>query len=266
MKTPGIVAGIAAIALAAPALAGDEVRLTHNVDDTRLQYGAIAGIDSEAEPATTRDNTWWRYFYRDQFKVGGNVHFTKVRFGVEQASSSAGWQPITVTLYAMEIDFFGAAKMTKISEVTEFIADQTMSLVTFPVDAMLDAHEHLAVSVAPADFGALGMEGSMFFIGTNRLGQTGPSLISCPSAGDAEPTPYASICEEAADLAVVMTVFGETACDSDCDGSGARDFFDFLCFMSAYAAGDPAADCDGNGSFDLFDVICFQDRFSGVCD
>jgi hypothetical protein len=266
MKTPGVLAGIVAAAFAAPALAGDEVRLTHNLNDTRLQYGTIAGIEADSQPPTTRDNTWWRYFYRHQFGLNGDLRVTKVRFGVEQASSSAGWQPITVKLYALEIDLFGETKMTLIEEVTEFIADQKMTLVTIPVDAMLDEHEHLAVSVAPADFGALGMEGSMFFIGANRLGQTAPSFISCPSAGDATPVPYGRIADDAANLAVVMTVFAETGCQSDCDGTGELDFFDYLCFMSAHAAGDPSADCDANGVLDLFDVICFQEEFARGCD
>lgn len=265
MKTPGIVAGIAAVALTMPALAGDEIRLTHNLSET-LQYGTVAGLDSEAEPTTTRDNSWWRFFYRNQFDMGGDVRFNSVRFGVEQAVSGAGWQPVTVTLYAVEIDIFGESKMTQIDKVTQYVEDQTMSFVTVPVDAVLEEHEHLAVSIAPADFGALGMVGSMFFIGTNRLGQSGPSLISCPSAGDNAPTAYSSLGEDCSNLAIVMTVFGESMCATDCDGSGELDFFDFLCFVTAHAAGDPSADCDGNGTLDLFDVICFQDQFTGSCD
>jgi len=266
MKTPGIVAGAAAFALAGPAVAGDPVQLSHNLVETRVQYGTVAGIES-TEPATTRDNTWWRFFHRVQFGLEDDVRLTSVRFGVEQASTGEGWQPITVTLFEVEVDLFGGGyRMTEIEQVTEFIPNQTMSLVTFSVDAMLRADRDLAVAVAPADFGSLGLEGDVFFIGTNRLGQTGPSLISCPSAGDPAPRAYGQIAEEAADLAIVMTVFGETACQADCDGSGALDFFDFVCFMSAFASSDPAADCDGNGELDMFDLMCFQELMAGSCD
>jgi hypothetical protein len=54
-------------------------------------------------------------------------------------------------------------------------------------------------------------------------------------------------------------------CYPDCDGSGELDFFDFLCFQDAFAAGEPYADCDGSGSLDFFDFLCFQDEFAAGC-
>jgi hypothetical protein len=266
MKTPSIVAGATAFALAGPALSGDPVQFSHSLAETQIQYGTIAGIES-TEPLTTRDNTWWRFFHRVQFGVDEDVRLTSVRFGVEQASCGGGWQPITVTLFEVDVDpSSGEFKMTQIGQVTEFIPNQTMSLVTFPVDAMLSADRDLVVAIAPSDFGALGLEGAVFFIGTNRYGQTGPSMISCPSAGDVAPVPYSLVAEEAASLAIVMTVFGETACEGDCDGSGALDFFDLMCFMGLFSSSDPVADCDRSGELDMFDVVCFQELMAGSCD
>ncbi|MFG0283914.1 MAG: GC-type dockerin domain-anchored protein [Phycisphaerales bacterium JB039] len=54
-------------------------------------------------------------------------------------------------------------------------------------------------------------------------------------------------------------------CYADCDGSGALDFFDFLCFQNQFGAGDPAADCDGSGTLDFFDFLCFQNAFATGC-
>lgn len=54
-------------------------------------------------------------------------------------------------------------------------------------------------------------------------------------------------------------------CYADCDGSGALDVFDFLCFQNAFGSGDPRADCDGDGSIDLFDFLCFQNSFDAGC-
>ena len=54
-------------------------------------------------------------------------------------------------------------------------------------------------------------------------------------------------------------------CYADCDGSGALDFFDFLCFQNAFAAGEPYADCDDSGSLDFFDFLCFQNEFAAGC-
>jgi hypothetical protein len=58
---------------------------------------------------------------------------------------------------------------------------------------------------------------------------------------------------------------GGGGCYADCDGSGALDFFDFLCFQNAFAAGEPYADCDGSGSLDFFDFLCFQNEFAAGC-
>jgi len=54
-------------------------------------------------------------------------------------------------------------------------------------------------------------------------------------------------------------------CYADCDGSGARDIFDFLCFQDAFVQMDPYANCDGNSVFDIFDFLCFQDAFVTGC-
>ncbi|MFG0283901.1 MAG: GC-type dockerin domain-anchored protein [Phycisphaerales bacterium JB039] len=54
-------------------------------------------------------------------------------------------------------------------------------------------------------------------------------------------------------------------CYADCDGSGALDFFDFLCFQNAFGAGAPEADCDGSGALDFFDFLCFQNEFAAGC-
>ncbi len=61
-------------------------------------------------------------------------------------------------------------------------------------------------------------------------------------------------------------------CRADCDhstGVGVLDVFDFLCFGSAFASGDPwACDCDQNtgpGVCDIFDFLCFQDAFAQGC-
>lgn len=55
------------------------------------------------------------------------------------------------------------------------------------------------------------------------------------------------------------------SCPADCDLNGTLDFFDFLCFQSAFARGESSADCDHNGRVDLFDFLCFQSAFAEGC-
>jgi len=57
----------------------------------------------------------------------------------------------------------------------------------------------------------------------------------------------------------------EDGCYADCDESGELDFFDFLCFQNAFAAGEKYADCDGSGYLDFFDFLCFQNEFAAGC-
>jgi hypothetical protein len=54
-------------------------------------------------------------------------------------------------------------------------------------------------------------------------------------------------------------------CYADCDGNGALDLFDFLCFVNDFNAGDAAADCDDQGGLDLFDFLCFVNAFNQGC-
>ena len=54
-------------------------------------------------------------------------------------------------------------------------------------------------------------------------------------------------------------------CYADCDRNGVLDTFDFVCFQSAFAAGEPYADCDNNDVFDTFDFVCFQNAFVAGC-
>ncbi len=64
----------------------------------------------------------------------------------------------------------------------------------------------------------------------------------------------------------------QPCCHPDCDtstGPGILDIFDFLCFGSKFAAGEPYA-CDfdmstGPGICDIFDFIAFQNAFAAGC-
>jgi hypothetical protein len=64
---------------------------------------------------------------------------------------------------------------------------------------------------------------------------------------------------------VRIDLWDSIACYADCDGSGSLDFFDFLCFQNAFAAGSSAADCDFSGQLDFFDFLCFQNAFAAGC-
>jgi len=58
---------------------------------------------------------------------------------------------------------------------------------------------------------------------------------------------------------------GSNECYADFTGDGTLDLFDFLGFVNAFNASDPAADCLADGVFDLFDFLCFVNAFNAGC-
>ncbi len=59
--------------------------------------------------------------------------------------------------------------------------------------------------------------------------------------------------------------FQGQSCYADCDASGALNVYDYICFQTRFALGDPYADCDGSGVRNANDYVCFQTRFALGC-
>ncbi len=54
-------------------------------------------------------------------------------------------------------------------------------------------------------------------------------------------------------------------CPADFNSDGGTDFFDYLDFVDAFSANDPAADFNQDGGIDFFDYLDFVDAFSAGC-
>ena len=54
-------------------------------------------------------------------------------------------------------------------------------------------------------------------------------------------------------------------CPPDCNGDGALNILDFVCFQGLFVNGDLAADCNGDGVLNILDFVCFQDLFVQGC-
>jgi hypothetical protein len=99
---------------------------------------------------------------------------------------------------------------------------------------------------------------------------TAMSPIDEDGDGPLRPVLYvAGALSQAGDLpALCLARWGcdeEQTCFADCDGSGALDVMDYLCFAEIFAAGSNAADCDASGGLDLFDFLCFVNAFHEGC-
>jgi len=70
-----------------------------------------------------------------------------------------------------------------------------------------------------------------------------------------------------ADYDASFTLLGEaTGCGpADCDGDGAVNTRDFLCYLALWAAGDPGAECNGDLRLDTLDFLCYLGLWGEGC-
>ena len=265
----------ACAALAAPSVA-QTVRLTHNeVTDSLTTTDFYVGCTLYLE--STSDQSWWRAFNLADFGITGSLTVTSVEFAVRlaQAPHLGGSQPVRVDLFqapagsrpALGLELRGSGETMVLDHW--YMESSPVYLPEAPVQGVIDAGASLVVSVTPPDHSsAFPYGGDYFYIGYNAFGETDPSYLMAPSCGIETPMTFAELGASPEQRSVVMIVhgvLGATGCYADCDESGALDFFDFLCFQNAFAAGEAYADCDESGSLDFFDFLCFQNEFAAGC-
>jgi hypothetical protein len=64
---------------------------------------------------------------------------------------------------------------------------------------------------------------------------------------------------------VVFEFEGAGKCIADCDGNGALNVLDFVCFQGEWQKQTPTGDCDGNGTYNILDFVCYQGAFQAGC-
>ncbi|MBK7404679.1 MAG: hypothetical protein IPJ41_08600 [Phycisphaerales bacterium] len=55
------------------------------------------------------------------------------------------------------------------------------------------------------------------------------------------------------------------SCPADCNGDGAVNTLDVLCFLNHWTASDAEADCNGDGVINTLDVLCFLNEWNAGC-
>ncbi|MFG0285802.1 MAG: hypothetical protein ACF8R7_15410 [Phycisphaerales bacterium JB039] len=276
MKMTNALIVCACAGMAAPAFA-QPFRMSHNeIED--LVEGIMVACASTGAPQTTSDNQWWRDFDLGFFGLG-DITVTQVEFGIQRfsAPSFAGETEVTINLYqapagstpALGLELKGTATAKYLDWSFTGTPDDIFTM-DFDGGVCIDAGASLIVEIAPQDFGGGGaLTGDVAFLGGNGFGETAPSYLSSTGCGLPAPATFASI--GFSGISTIMNIVGEEGhsctggCYADCDGSGSLDFFDFLCFQNAFAAGDDYADCDDSGSLDFFDFLCFQNEFAAGC-
>jgi hypothetical protein len=178
-----------------------------------------------------------------------------VLFTVDPATRAVSEVGVLVGAAGVEGLAFDAA-----SETLYGVSDETDSLITIDRDTA-------AATVILSDMPAVNWRGLEHAPSLDALFLSVSLSGSLWRVDDPGGTP---VLTEIGRIAPASAVQGlawieEEACYADCDESGELDFFDFLCFQDAFAAGEEYADCDESGELDFFDFLCFQNDFAAGC-
>ncbi|MDO8550403.1 MAG: T9SS type A sorting domain-containing protein [Ignavibacteria bacterium] len=177
------------------------VTITHSSSQT-----IVTGSVSCNASGLHTDNSYWRAFNLPSFGISEDYSITDVSIGVDQAIGNGGTQPITCNLYVSSPPFPGGypASLTLIGTTSINVPDQSLSIFNIPVTGVAPVGSELVVEIFTPDGQATG---NSFFIGSNSLGQTGPSYINATDCGIPTPTDLAAI--GFPNMHIVMNVTGD---------------------------------------------------------
>jgi hypothetical protein len=186
------------------------------------------------------------------------------------------FNPAVVNQGLISVGFAGTAPNNDQATVLQF--DKTLMLASGgTVEISLAAAEpgspangHLTSNMPLTMNGSLRivLEGSPFI---TNIGRTW-DLIAAPTLSGAfssitYPTLPSGLrwATSIAHLNVMDHLFLSITCGADFNNDDSVDFFDYLDFVQAFSANQPAADFNYDGTIDFFDYLDFVDAFSGSC-
>ncbi len=190
------------------ALPENAVTITQSTDAVTITAGNSVACNNGVSHT---DNYYYRGFTLSAF----NPPLTDVQFlvqqvtiGVEQATDSTGaGQPLTVNLYDSSTNPPTNASLgAVISTQPVTVLAQSLTLLAIPLTTqpvLLNASDILAVEIFTPNGAAAG---NSFFIGSNNLGQTGPSYLKAADCSVTEITNTAALGFPG--MHIVMTVSG----------------------------------------------------------
>lgn len=135
------------------------------------------------------DNHYLRVFDLPTFGISSDFAITNVSFGIETSAPSGATQPVEVRLFILN-GAFQFANLTPIGSATAAVTSQSLTILDVPVTGTAPAGSKLVVDIFTPSGQAVG---NSFFIGSNNLGETGPSYLAAADCGVPEPATTASL-------------------------------------------------------------------------
>ena len=186
--------------------------ITQNTNAATITVGnSVSCNNGAANGFEHTDNSYYRGFTLSSFNPPlDSLQFMvqTVQIGVEQANDGAGaGQPITAHVYDSTTNPPTLASIgAPLSSQPVNVADQALSLLNIPLTiqpVLINASDILVVEIFTPNGS---VPNHSFFIGSNALGQSGPSFIRAADCGIAQITNLAAI--NFANMHIVMTVSG----------------------------------------------------------
>jgi hypothetical protein len=160
--------------------------ITHSVSQT---ITSSSSVSCNAGGLHT-DNSYMRVFdLVNDFSISGPISVTSVDFGIELADGATGSQPVTVNIYTLSGSLL-FSNLTLIASQPISVPDQSLTILNVPISASIPAGSLLVVEIYTPD-GQI--SGNSFFVGSNGLGQTGPTYLAAADCGVPQPTNTALI-------------------------------------------------------------------------
>jgi len=181
------------------------VTLQAGADNTVSPQNAVSCNSGDPDFFHT-DNHYYRIYPLSSVGITSDFEISSVDFGVEQAVSLAGTQPIQISVYTLDGDFL-LANLTLLASTSVALADQSATVVNAPIAATVPAGSTLVVEV----FSPNGQASSnRFFMGSNRESEAFSSFITAPGGNCAidEPTATNALGVTGLIMSIVLNVSG----------------------------------------------------------
>lgn len=152
--------------------------------------------------AAHTDNHYLRVFDLPTFGINRPFGITNVSLGIESSVPAGATQPVEVRLYTLE-GAFQFANLTLIGSAAAAVTSQSLTILDVPVEGVAPTGSKLVVDIFTPNGQTAG---NLFFVGSNSLGETGPSYLAAADCGVPEPATTASL--GFPEMMIVMNVTG----------------------------------------------------------
>ncbi|HEV7668591.1 MAG TPA: hypothetical protein VGS22_08715 [Thermoanaerobaculia bacterium] len=188
--------------------------ITQSTNATTVSAGSSISCNAGSPTFLHTDNSYYRAFTLASFNPPLNqLQFMvqSVTIGIEQANAAGTGttQPLTINIFSSSANPPTLATLGPVlSTVTVQVPDQTVSLLTIPLTTQPVFTVATGILVVEIFTPSGQAAGHSLFVGSNALGQSGPTFIRASSCGISEITNVASI--GFPNMHLVMTVNGNS--------------------------------------------------------